>query len=199
MNWFRNILVFLFLLFFSIEGGLAQSADSWKAEDHYKIAVEYQEDLRYDEAIIHFQKASQMFKQSSSWEDYLDAQYKIGFIYWRIEKHDEARVLFADAMDVCRETLGIRSLAWALLNRGRGVVAEYSEPYEVALKDKYGYSQISVSLQCHNEQASIIVEDDGNGIAKEQWQSIFVPFSRLDESRSKNGGGYGLGLAIVRK
>ena len=59
--------------------------------------------------------------------------------------------------------------------------------------DKYGYSQISVSLQCHNEQASIIVEDDGNGIAKEQWQSIFVPFSRLDESRSKNGGGYGLG------
>ncbi|MEI5637883.1 MULTISPECIES: ATP-binding protein [unclassified Pseudoalteromonas] len=65
--------------------------------------------------------------------------------------------------------------------------------------DKYGHSQISVSLQYNNEQASIIVEDDGNGIAKEQWQSIFVPFSRLDESRSKNSGGYGLGLAIVRK
>lgn len=65
--------------------------------------------------------------------------------------------------------------------------------------DKYGNSTIMIRTESDKKHAYIQVEDDGNGIPKSQWESVFVPFSRLDASRSKGGGGYGLGLAIVRK
>ncbi|PAY00189.1 two-component sensor histidine kinase [Pseudoalteromonas sp. HM-SA03] len=65
--------------------------------------------------------------------------------------------------------------------------------------DKYGRSNIEISLECDKSNAYLHIEDDGDGIPKSQWESVFVPFSRLDESRSKDNGGYGLGLAIVRK
>ncbi|NKC21098.1 two-component sensor histidine kinase [Pseudoalteromonas sp. S4498] len=65
--------------------------------------------------------------------------------------------------------------------------------------DKYGRSNIEISLECDKSSAYLHIEDDGDGIPKSQWESVFIPFSRLDESRSKDNGGYGLGLAIVRK
>nr|WP_275660145.1 ATP-binding protein [Pseudoalteromonas sp. Isolate6] len=65
--------------------------------------------------------------------------------------------------------------------------------------DKYGRSNIEISLECDKISAYLHIEDDGDGIPKSQWESVFIPFSRLDESRSKDNGGYGLGLAIVRK
>ncbi|RXE87733.1 ATP-binding protein [Pseudoalteromonas sp. A757] len=65
--------------------------------------------------------------------------------------------------------------------------------------DKYGRSNIEISLECDKRSAYLHIEDDGDGIPKSQWESVFIPFSRLDESRSKDNGGYGLGLAIVRK
>jgi two-component system osmolarity sensor histidine kinase EnvZ len=44
----------------------------------------------------------------------------------------------------------------------------------------------------------IIVDDDGPGIAPDQYEDAFKPFSRLDESRNQNRKGVGLGLAIAR-
>jgi two-component system osmolarity sensor histidine kinase EnvZ len=44
----------------------------------------------------------------------------------------------------------------------------------------------------------VAVEDDGPGIAPEQYEDAFRPFSRLDETRTKNSKGVGLGLAIAR-
>ncbi len=46
-------------------------------------------------------------------------------------------------------------------------------------------------------QATLIVEDDGPGIAPEERQRVFEPFVRLDPSRDRATGGCGLGLAIV--
>ncbi|MEM7017876.1 MAG: ATP-binding protein [Pseudomonadota bacterium] len=48
-----------------------------------------------------------------------------------------------------------------------------------------------------NGYISICVEDDGSGIPKEQQASVFMPFMRLDDSRTRQTGGIGLGLAIV--
>ncbi|MDJ0849052.1 MAG: ATP-binding protein [Myxococcota bacterium] len=45
----------------------------------------------------------------------------------------------------------------------------------------------------------ITVEDDGPGIPPEQREHVFEPFARVDESRDRESGGAGLGLAIVRR
>ncbi|MBI1251712.1 MAG: HAMP domain-containing protein [Alphaproteobacteria bacterium] len=44
----------------------------------------------------------------------------------------------------------------------------------------------------------VIVDDDGPGIPEDQYEDAFRPFSRLDETRSRNAKGVGLGLAIAR-
>ncbi|MDC3958973.1 ATP-binding protein [Polyangium jinanense] len=45
----------------------------------------------------------------------------------------------------------------------------------------------------------VMVDDDGPGIPPEQRARIFLPFERLDASRSRSTGGHGLGLAIVHR
>ena len=43
------------------------------------------------------------------------------------------------------------------------------------------------------------MEDDGPGIPEAYRERIFTPFLRLDDSRTRASGGYGLGLSIVRR
>lgn len=47
--------------------------------------------------------------------------------------------------------------------------------------------------------AYICVEDDGQGVAEEDRVRIFEAFARLDDSRTRASGGYGLGLSIVSR
>lgn len=42
------------------------------------------------------------------------------------------------------------------------------------------------------------IKDNGIGIAKEEQESIFDRFYRVDKSRNKETGGVGLGLAIAK-
>jgi len=46
---------------------------------------------------------------------------------------------------------------------------------------------------------TIAVEDDGPGIPGDEREQVFAPFYRLDRSRDRATGGFGLGLAIARK
>lgn len=66
---------------------------------------------------------------------------------------------------------------------------------------KYGDSTVLVRVMSRPERnsARVVVEDDGPGIEKEKRQDIFEPFSRLDSSRTRSTGGYGLGLSIVKR
>lgn len=57
--------------------------------------------------------------------------------------------------------------------------------------------QVQVSLIQQGTNIHILVEDDGPGVAPEEREQIFSPFTRLNSSRSQ--GGYGLGLSIVRE
>ncbi|ATO19688.1 two-component sensor histidine kinase [Acinetobacter sp. LoGeW2-3] len=50
-----------------------------------------------------------------------------------------------------------------------------------------------------NNQAYICVEDDGLGIPEQDRARVFEAFSRLDDSRTRASGGYGLGLSIVSR
>ena len=63
---------------------------------------------------------------------------------------------------------------------------------------KYAKSRIVVSAQVSANRVLIHVDDDGIGIAPDERQKVFSAFTRLDRSRDRATGGYGLGLAIVR-
>jgi signal transduction histidine kinase len=57
---------------------------------------------------------------------------------------------------------------------------------------------VAVSAHATGETVDIIVEDDGPGVPADALASLGIPFQRFDPSRSRETGGAGLGLAIVR-
>ena len=63
----------------------------------------------------------------------------------------------------------------------------------------HAHAKIEVTLAEEKDCVFIHIDDDGGGIAEEDRQRIFEPFTRLDNSRNRATGGYGLGLAIVQR
>jgi two-component system osmolarity sensor histidine kinase EnvZ len=55
-----------------------------------------------------------------------------------------------------------------------------------------------VTAAADGRRLTVIVDDDGPGIAAALREDAFRPFVRLDESRNQNESGTGLGLAIAR-
>ena len=64
---------------------------------------------------------------------------------------------------------------------------------------RYAESTIIVSAGVKKGIAFVSVEDDGHGIPEEDREKVFIPFARLDDSRTRASGGYGLGLSIVSR
>ena len=64
---------------------------------------------------------------------------------------------------------------------------------------KYAASRVDISFEKTGSFCMIHVEDDGPGIPKANYQRIFQAFVRLDSSRNRDTGGYGMGLAIVKR
>ena len=55
-----------------------------------------------------------------------------------------------------------------------------------------------VGLESNDGQINVTVTDDGPGIPDDQLDQVFAPFHRVEQSRSRETGGVGLGLAVVR-
>ena len=64
---------------------------------------------------------------------------------------------------------------------------------------RYAVSTIIISAGLEKNEAFISVEDDGQGIPEKDREKVFIPFARLDDSRTRASGGYGLGLSIVAR
>lgn len=64
---------------------------------------------------------------------------------------------------------------------------------------RYAETTIIISAGVKKGNAFVSVEDDGQGIAESDREKVFIPFSRLDDSRTRASGGYGLGLSIVSR
>lgn len=107
-------------------------------------------------------------------------QHKVQSIYPDVELELSAD---ATAPEVC--WADERQLGRALINLMRNAA-------------RYAASQVLVRWFRDGERLVILVEDDGPGIPESKHDLIFEPFTRLDDSRSKDSGGAGLGLAIAR-
>ena len=64
---------------------------------------------------------------------------------------------------------------------------------------KYAAHTVALSARHHGGLLEILVDDDGPGIPEAERERIFEPFYRLDRSRDRATGGFGLGLSIARK
>ena len=70
---------------------------------------------------------------------------------------------------------------------------------ENAIKYNHPLGQVTVTAYQRNKHVYLSVEDTGRGIPKKLRERVFEPFFRVDKSRSRELGGVGLGLALVRE
>ena len=113
---------------------------------------------------------------------------------WLEDEVDSMRILGRD-LDISvdcsklpesqRVDLDLKSMPYAVTNLLRNAL-------------KYAKSKIVVSAEVVDDYIRIHVDDDGIGVPPEERQRVFFAFTRLDRSRDRATGGYGLGLAIVR-
>ena len=118
----------------------------------------------------------------------------VEFAPWLEERVDSMRILgrsLTMAVDSSRlpesqrVELDLKSMPYALTNLLRNAI-------------KYARTRILVSAEVVGDRILIHVDDDGIGIPEPERQRVFFAFTRLDRSRDRATGGYGLGLAIVR-
>ena len=80
----------------------------------------------------------------------------------------------------------------------KGRVSSLKRCFENVINNGLTYGKkVYVSLHKSSNRVIVNIEDDGPGIAEDQYKNVFKPFFRLDKSRSLNKSGVGLGLAIV--
>jgi len=79
--------------------------------------------------------------------------------------------------------------------------AYFKRAMENLLSNALHYATRKVTVRCDRDESGLIVEviDDGPGIPPAARETIFEPFTRIDNSRSRESGGVGLGLAIVKR
>jgi signal transduction histidine kinase len=67
---------------------------------------------------------------------------------------------------------------------------------------KFGFPDsrpIEIELEQSSDTVTLRIRDDGPGIPYADIANLFEPFYRVDRSRSKKTGGYGLGLSICKR
>ena len=119
----------------------------------------------------------------------------VNFADWLTDEVESVRVLGRQldvAVDVSKlpENLSIdldrKAMPYALRNLLRNAF-------------KYAAKRINVSAELVGDNICVHVDDDGIGIPPEEREHVFSAFTRLDRSRDRSTGGYGLGLAIARR
>jgi signal transduction histidine kinase len=88
-----------------------------------------------------------------------------------------------------------------------GLEAAWMEPrlMELALSNllanalRYARQKVEITVMRDKDLYRLVVEDDGQGIPESDRATIFRAFTRLDDSRNRDTGGFGLGLAIVAR
>jgi two-component system osmolarity sensor histidine kinase EnvZ len=61
---------------------------------------------------------------------------------------------------------------------------------------KYG-SKVQIKMSKENTNILIIIDDDGSGIPKKEYENVFKPFYKIDKGRADSKSSVGLGLSIA--
>jgi len=64
---------------------------------------------------------------------------------------------------------------------------------------KYAKREARCSLVQADDSYLLTIEDDGGGVPEDEREKVFKAFTRIDDSRNRETGGYGLGLAVVAR
>ena len=62
-----------------------------------------------------------------------------------------------------------------------------------------GAHPVDIKLDAVSKPAKVLIVDRGPGIPDEDKEAVFRPFYRLEQSRNRETGGSGLGLAVARQ
>ncbi len=100
-----------------------------------------------------------------------------------------------DAVDVGREVVYTGTARASYSGRPLALKRVLGNLIDNAVR--YG-ARARVALEVTPERFVITVEDDGPGIPESEFERVFEPFYRVEASRSRDSGGAGLGLAVVR-
>ena len=98
-----------------------------------------------------------------------------------------AERLPCDLPEDCRVSANLNGLAQALENILRN-----------AIRHSPGEGSVRLAGRLEEQHWHLWIEDDGPGVAPDQLELIFRPFTRLNAARP-GGDGFGLGLAIARR
>jgi two-component system OmpR family sensor kinase len=115
----------------------------------------------------------------------------------------DLEALVRETVESLRHDFGACTLALAL--DGAGEIAADGRLLARAVSNlvrnaqKYARHAIRVGVERGAAQVRIVVEDDGPGIPPAERTRVFEAFYRLDRSRDRGTGGFGLGLAIAQK
>ena len=69
---------------------------------------------------------------------------------------------------------------------------------ENAIRYNNEEGSVNITLETRGQEGVIIIADTGVGIASEQRELVFEPFYRVNKSRSREFGGAGIGLSLVK-
>jgi len=121
-----------------------------------------------------------------------------------VEINSLMEALTEDLRDEARQKqvgFSLRSDEHELLvaTRGSSLTAALENILRNSIKYSPAHGQVDISITSENSRCQIRVTDAGNGVPEEELEAIFRPFYRTDEARSRESGGFGLGLAIAQR
>jgi two-component system sensor histidine kinase RstB len=169
---------------------LEMLAETPEKEERERLWQMMEEDLDELDELIESSLAYSRFEREQP-EPHLTA---VDFAAWLTDEVESLRMLGRD-LEISIDTsnlpegqkveLDAKSMPYAITNLLRNAI-------------KYARHKIVVSAEIVGQYLRVHVDDDGIGIPPEERQRVFTAFTRLDRSRDRATGGYGLGLAIVR-
>ncbi len=155
----------------------------------------------------YLQKAEQSVERMSQLLDDLDLLTKLEANQIQLKKQ---KVDLKELIDSCIEELKINISGteknivnnipkniWVNIDRKR-IYQVFINLLNNSIKYCYEKCAIEISYTLLNDKVIVEFSDNGPGISKEHLIRIFERFYRVEESRSRNSGGSGLGLSIVK-